>query len=526
MQELRHPPMSVLAQSVARDARQARLLRVLLEAPLVVGVSGGADSLALLSVLRELRGAKAASTLHVAHLDHGFRGEESVADARFVETLANEWGLAHTVAYFDVPAYSASRKLSPEDAARRVRYAFLAGVAQQHGGTVAVAHNADDQAETVLMHLLRGSGVSGLAGMRLLGDLPIDASDPGLASLMREVAPKSVRIFRPLLSTWRAEIEAYCQEAGLAPRLDATNLDPAYRRNFIRHNVLPTLEVASPQVKRHLARLANIAAAEDDVLQGITQQEWERLGLAVEDAGIVAPVAAIAALPLGLARRVVRRMLQTVAGHAEDLDFLQVEAARQVLTGAPGSPPSVDLTGGLRVRHLGGTGVVERRGMGQVARILRESADRPLVHAGTSTRLDTSNELLLANGWSVTTRVIELGEVAAPPGDYIALFDLDSLSSDAQLVLRTRAPGDTIQPLGLHGRKKLQDVLVDAKIPWEMRDYLPVVALSGPGAEVLWVPGPGGRRSAIAPITGHTRRLLCIEFQPPPEASQEAEGSA
>ncbi|HET6261701.1 MAG TPA: tRNA lysidine(34) synthetase TilS, partial [Chloroflexia bacterium] len=130
-----------------------------------------------------------------------------------------------------------------------------------------------------------------------------------------------------------------------------------------------------------------------------------------------------------------------------------------------------------------------------------------------------------ANGWSVTARVTQPGEGLPPPGDYTALFDVDSLSSDARFVVRTRAPGDTIQPLGLRGRKKLQDVLVDAKIPREMRDHLPVVALSGPGGEVLWVPGPGGRRSAIAPITGHTRRLLCIEFQPP-EVSQEAEGSA
>jgi tRNA(Ile)-lysidine synthase len=518
--------MSLLAESVARDARQAGLLEVLLEAPLVVGVSGGADSLALLSVLRQLRGTGAAGTLHVAHLDHGFRAEASAADARFVEALAHEWGLPCTVARFDVPAYAASRKLSPEDAARRVRYTFLAGVAHEQGRTVAVAHTADDQAETVLMHLLRGSGVSGLTGMRMLSDVPVGASDPELAALARNAALSSVRVLRPLLGAWRAEIDVHCQEAGLEPRQDATNLDPAYRRNFIRHNVLPLLEAASPQARRHLARLANIAAAEDDVLQRITEQEWERLGLALEDnARIVAPTAAIAALPLGLSRRIVRQMLQVVAGRAEDLDFQQVEAARQVLSGAPGSPPAVDLTGGLRARRAGGTGIVERRAEDGVARLLTSSPDKPLVRTGTSTPLEAGSTHPLANGWCVTARVLEPEEAVPTPGDYLALFDLDSLTSDAQLVLRTREPGDTIQPLGLGGRKKLQDVLVDAKIPREMRDHLPVVALSGPGAEVLWVPGPGGRRSAIAPITGHTRRLLCIEFQPPSEASQEAEGS-
>jgi tRNA(Ile)-lysidine synthase len=519
--------MSLLAESIATDARQAGLLAVLLEAPLVIGVSGGADSLALLSVLRELRGAGAAGTLHVAHLDHGFRGAESAADARYVEALAQQWGLTCTVAQFDVPAYAAARKLSPEDAARRARYAFLAGVAQEQGGTVAVAHNADDQAETVLMHLLRGSGVSGLAGMRALSELPVDAGDLELADLVRGATPATVRVCRPLLGVTRAEIEAHCRDEGLAPRHDSSNLDPAYRRNFVRHNILPPLEAASPHLKRHLAHLASIAAAEDDVLQSITAQEWDRLGVRIE-AGVrvVVPIEAIARLPLGIARRLVRLMLQTVAGHAEGFDFRQIETALQVLSGVDGSPPAVDLPGGLRARRVGDAGEVERRAAGQVAPRLAGVVDRPLVLAGTSVPLEVGSTLALGNGWRVMARVTGPGEPVRPRGDYLAMFDLDALPAGAEFVLRTRAPGDTIKPLGLGGRKKLQDVLVDAKIPREVRDHLPVVALSVPGAEVLWVPGPGGRRSAIAPVTQHTRRTLSIEFQPALEASQEGESSA
>ena len=152
--------------------------------------------------------------------------------------------------------------------------------------------------------------------------------------------------------------------------------------------------------------------------------------------------------------------------------------------------------------------------------------DRPLVLAGTSTPLQVGSTLALANGWRVEIRVVERGEMVQAPGDYLAAFDLDALPSDAEFVLRTRAPGDTIQPLGLDGRKKLQDVLVDAKIPREMRDRLPIVALSGSRADVLWLPGPGGRRSAIALLTERTRRSLCIEFRPASEASQEGESSA
>ncbi len=133
---------------------------------------------------------------------------------------------------------------------------------------------------------------------------------------------------------------------------------------------------------------------------------------------------------------------------------------------------------------------------------------------------------MLPNGWTVTVGLIGHSSAAPAPGDYLALFDLDELPPGAQVVLRTRGPGDNIQPLGMRGRKKLQDVLVDAKIPREVRAYLPVVALHGTDAEVLWLPGRGGRRSAFAPISEHTRRLLCIEFTPPTEPAEEAEGSA
>ncbi|MEA2575690.1 MAG: tRNA(Ile)-lysidine synthase [Chloroflexia bacterium] len=518
--------MSLLAESVARDARQAGLFDLLTEAPLVVAVSGGADSLALLSILRELRGTHAQDTLHVAHLDHGFRGEESEADAHFVEELAGEWGLTCTITRFDVPAYAASRKLSAEDAARRLRYAFLAGVAEEHGGTVAVAHHADDQAETVLMHLLRGTGISGLAGMRMLSDLPVDVEDPSLRQLRGTETTSTARLFRPLLGTWRVDIEAYCKEIGLSPRHDATNRDPAYRRNYVRHIVLPALEAVSPQVKRNLFRLANIAAADDDVLESLAHQEWDRLVVQVEsDARTTISSEALASLPLGVARRVVIRVLRTVAGKVEDIDFRQVESALQVLSGAPEGPRAIDVAGGLRVKRAGRLGVVEQQLKEDTRDAEGNVTNRPLMSAESTLLLEVGSTTTLPNGWRVVVRALERDVVAGSPGDYLALFDLDALPPGVQLVLRTWMPGDSIRPLGLHGRKKLQDVLVDAKIPREVRAYLPVVALQTAGDEVLWLPGPGGRRSAIAPITEQTRHLLSIEFNPPTMAGQEAESS-
>src|SRR5438876_803237 len=283
---------SHLSTKALESARRAGLEYYLLAEPLVVGVSGGADSLALLRILYTLRGADAARTLHIAHLDHGFRGEEGAEDARFVGSLAEEWGLPYTVRRFDVPAYARSHKLSPEEAVRRVRYAFLGALAAKHGAAVAVAHTADDQVETVLMNLLRGSGVSGLAGMRMLSHMPlprISSKFPVPGSKLNnenlepgtwnwELGTQEFAIFRPLLEVWRHEIEEYCGQIGLQLRMDITNADPTYTRNRIRHELLPSLEREyNPAIKERLLSLSDILAGEDQLIETLAEQEAKRI---------------------------------------------------------------------------------------------------------------------------------------------------------------------------------------------------------------------------------------------------------
>ncbi|MGB3904172.1 MAG: tRNA lysidine(34) synthetase TilS, partial [Anaerolineae bacterium] len=176
----------------------------------VVGVSGGPDSLCLLHALKALK-RELGIPLHMAHLDHGIRGDESRADAHYVEALAQEWQVPVTVEYGDVPAYAAQHKLAIEEAARRVRYLFLGRVAHELGApSVAVGHNADDQVETILMHWMRGSGLGGLRGIlpvQTLGAQPWWSGPP-------------LKLVRPLLEVPRSEIEAYCQRHGLEPRFD------------------------------------------------------------------------------------------------------------------------------------------------------------------------------------------------------------------------------------------------------------------------------------------------------------------
>ncbi|HUS13936.1 MAG TPA: tRNA lysidine(34) synthetase TilS, partial [Chloroflexia bacterium] len=242
-----------LAIEVARFWSAATIAAAAGPGPLVLAVSGGADSLALLHVLRELAPDMGIS-LHVAHLDHGMRGADAAGDAAFVSASCAGWGVPCTLTTFDVPGYAARGGLSAEDAARRARYSFLAAVAGEVGAAaVATGHHADDQVETVVGHWLRGAGPTGLGGMAAWGPLPLPPDAPALAlalGLTLPVAP--VVLLRPLLAVWRAEILAYCAAAGLHPREDASNADVSYRRNHLRHNLLPALEREQPGLAHRL----------------------------------------------------------------------------------------------------------------------------------------------------------------------------------------------------------------------------------------------------------------------------------
>jgi tRNA(Ile)-lysidine synthase len=554
-------PADDLPHRVLSEARRHGLEGLLLRAPLVVGVSGGADSLALIHLLVQLRGADAARTLHIAHLNHGFRGAEGQDDARFVARLAAQWGIPHTVAHFDVPAYAHRHKLSPEDAARQVRYTFLATLARQYSATITVAHTADDQVETVLINILRGTGVSGLAGMQPLGQLPLPPAgqDPELTLLAGPQPARRVEVFRPLLSVWRRDTEQYCAQVGLQPRTDITNLDLSYRRNRIRHELLPLLqERYEPAIKEHLYALSQIASAEDRLMEELAEQVWPSTARLVQAGRSVRfDRTAFARLHPALKRRVVRRAIKLLAGTLEGVGFQHIEAACGVIEDEAAGPPATHLPLGLMVRRDDGWATLT----GRVSAEEPPATDAqvwPLMDRGVEYTIHPPTVLPLAHGWQLRATVVDHPRQALPPGELTALFDLDALTALAQagaeasggmqaraeraagkqpevetpapappvpvLVVRTRRPGDYIRPLGMQGRKSLQDLAVDAKMPGRIRNLIPVIALAPPegktegeadggrGGEVLWVPGPGGRRSAHAPVTSHTKRILQLQF--------------
>jgi tRNA(Ile)-lysidine synthase len=298
--------MSDLADRVGREVgRQAVFLpgeRVL------AAVSGGPDSLALLAILRELV-PRLGLHLAVAHFDHGWRAD-SAEDARFTAAVARDWGLSCLLGGAPEPVDQVDQS---EDAARRARYAFLRRAARETGSAViALGHTRDDQVETLLLHLLRGSGSHGLSAMR----------------------PRSGDLARPLLGVSRAEIEVYLRQQGLEPRRDPSNADLRYRRNRLRRLVIPALDAFDPAARRLLARAAEILAEEDRLLE----DEAARL-----DPGVLDDSRALRSIPVALQRRLLRRL------HPE-LSFAQIESLRARPVGAQrarASTPSEATPGSL-----------------------------------------------------------------------------------------------------------------------------------------------------------------------------------
>jgi len=284
----------------------------------LAGVSGGADSVCLLHILVGLR-ERLNITVHVAHLNHLLRGDESEADAGYVSRLARKLGVEATIESRDVKGYQAAHRLSLEDAARQVRYRFFADVAERVGADrVAVGHTADDQAETILMHLVRGAGPTGLLGMRPLSVW----TSPGLAGLT---------VIRPLLAVSREETHAYCRQHRLSPRADSTNLSLSPFRNRIRQELMPLLRAYNPRIGEALIRTSDTLAMELSFLEEYVSAVWPKVARE-ENGAIVLDRDSVISLHPAVQRHLLRRVTREVLGDLEDIEWKHIEKMRDGLT--------------------------------------------------------------------------------------------------------------------------------------------------------------------------------------------------
>ncbi len=451
----------------------------------VVAVSGGPDSVCLLHVLADLR-EELDIKLTVAHLDHRLRGAESAADAQYVADLARRLNIASTIEQRDVKAYQSQARLSLEEAAREVRYQFLAEVARSVGaGRVAVGHTLDDHIETILMHLVRGAGIKGLVGLEPL--------------VRRQLAGREVTVVRPLLEISRQETNEYCRQHRLSARVDATNLSLSALRNRIRLQLLPRLRSYNPRVSEALLRTARIAADDLAFLDEEARGRWgdiERRGSTV-----VLDRQRFAALPSALQRHLLRVAIEQVVGSLKDIEARHIEEIMAAL-GKPAGK-RLSLPEGLQFlvdydRFIIG------RDIASLSPFPVLEGEYPLAIPG-ETRLP---------GWRVEASLMAASEM--PPADtekphpltdssFAAYLDFDEAGDT--LTLRRRQAGDRFQPLGMGQPKKLGQFMIDARIPqgWRQR-----VAIVSSPTQVLWV--VGWRIDDRVKVTGSTSRVLCLKL--------------
>jgi tRNA(Ile)-lysidine synthase len=473
--------MHPLAERVRRTIRRHALLPP--GSRVVIALSGGADSVALTHLMREISPLAGFHPVGLAHLNHRLRGSAADADEEFCRRLAAELSFPIEVERLDVGALARERRGSLEETAREVRYRFLEQVASRlDADRIAVGHTIEDQAETFLLRLLRGAGPRGLAG----------------------IYPRFGRIVRPLLEVSHADLRRYLAGRGIDFREDETNRDTTIPRNRVRHELIPFLqERFSPRIVEVLAREATVARDDAAWLERVSAETAARIVRQTTDT-IEIEIDPLLEESPSIARRILLQALQRRAGRR----FVGFDHADALLALAAGNdgPAVLDLPG-QRARREGGTLILSP-----------QTRKRGAPGAGRANSfhhlLSIPGEVLLAEaGCAISAEVTPLS-----PGqselDWLedvkaGMAVVDAAALPAVLGVRSRKPGDRFRPLGLSGRKKLQDLFVDLKIPRERRDAMPLVV--DDHDRIVWVAG-----HVIADdfrVTGQTKSVVILKLR-------------
>ena len=431
---------------------------------IVVGVSGGADSLCLLHLLHRLCGPGKRYPdlcLRVAHLNHKLRGEAGTRDAAAVAHIATDWRLPVTIGEVDVPAQARQERRSLEDAARAARYRFLRQVA--HGQPIAVAHHADDQVETLLLHWLRGAGLVGMVGM----------------------LPRQQNIIRPLLEVSHAETVAYCRRHDIVPVEDASNTDPLFLRNRIRHELLPLLESLNPGIRATLLRAAGVMRIDAGWIEEQVDACWPDVVIAEHDTNIRLSLKALLVLPLSIQRHLLRRVTARLCAGQSPLELRHYMLIEDLLYRKnTGERLVLDLPRQLLVAREAGQVLFERLQIDVTKQPLPVQEENSAALLPIPGRTPVPGTSWLAVAETLPTELLQEVQSALSREDWSAVWQLLPPTSDAAYVdadvvgssleVRVRRPGDRIQPLGMAHEKKVQDVLVDKHIARADRSRIPL----------------------------------------------------
>ncbi len=443
----------------------------------IVAVSGGADSLCLLHLLNRLCGPGKRYPevrLHAAHLNHKLRGEASDHDAATVADIVESWGLPYTSGEVDVAALARAERRSLEDAARSARYSFLREVAQ--GKPIAVAHHADDQVETLLLHFLRGSGLTGMVGM----------------------LPRQQDIIRPLLEVRHAETVAYCQEHGIEPLEDLSNTDPRFLRNRIRHELVPLLESLNPGFDSTLLRNAGVIGVDVEWLEAQIDACWPTVVISEQDDVITLRLEAFSSLPLSLQRHLLRRVTAHLCGGQSPLEIRHYMLIEQLLGYHDRQERTLDLPHELRMvssfhevtfeclhAHTSTRDIAMLEPQDEKATLLPipgriKVQGTPWIATAEPAPAKLMAEVrdaLRKEDWSEVWRLL-------PSTHQVVYVDADVVGSF--LEVRTRKRGDRMRPLGMQHEKKMQDIFVDKHVARSERGSTPIFFSA---SHCIWLAG-------------------------------------
>lgn len=455
------------------------------EKPVLAGVSGGPDSLCLLGILQE-----AGYRVIVAHFNHQLRPEADL-EAASVSERARLLGLPFVGDSADVRDYAKGQSLSLEEAARTLRYRFLfAAARQQAAQAVAIGHTADDQVETILMHFLRGAGLSGLKGMEYRTLLPV--FDP------------QIPLIRPLLSLWRSDTESYCHAHNLEPHFDASNANQAYFRNRLRLALIPELEKYNPRFKESLSRTAQALQSDHAVLQEVLESIWREVVFERSETWVAFDRQKLATLSRGLRRNLIRRAAESLRPENRDFGFDALERAASFAEAPAGK--QIDFINGLYLfSEKGKTYLAAYEAdlpFAEWPQVSRQSIiSHPQLDLGQGWVLVKEEKNMDAEGWSKSS------------DNWSAWLDADRLPA-GDLVLRPRRAGDVVSPLGMNGQTiRVKDFYINLKIPQRARAQWPLVCA---GEQIVWV--VGYRIAQPFRITEETKHILHLQIKKLPRA--------
>jgi tRNA(Ile)-lysidine synthase len=448
---------------------------------IIVGVSGGPDSLCLLDTLRQ-----AGYEVFVAHFDHQLR-PESGEDALMVEKTASRLMLGFHTASEDVRAHAEREGLSIEEAARNLRYQFLFTLARERNAqAVAVGHTADDQVETIIMHFIRGSALSGLKGM-------------SYRSIIRSFDPQ-IPIVRPLLGMWHEETVIYCAANGLRPQHDSSNDSIDFQRNRIRHLLIPSLETYNPKFREAVLRMSQALKGDHAMLMDMLESAWQKSVIETDRHSVTFDAQELARYSSGLQRNLIKYSMQSLLPDV-DLTYATLDRAIAAINDPGHASFRMDLKGGLRMlreaNHIYICTLDAELPFNLWPQLVEMSA-MPVSMPG---------QVELAGGWKFSSerwRLQLLAREQAEQNDDPFQVWLDAKNLTKPLKLRVRHQGDQFPPLGMDGHtQKLSDFFVNVKMPQRAREKWPLLCC---GDEIVWV--PGYRPSHIHRLTESTTSVL------------------